>query len=187
MPPIFALEPDAVAFDDELVNRYTSEMTVRLSDRAVKPSDVEADADSDTSGSDGSVDFSLRMRRFQPMALVDMRAEDSDIHHSAPNVRREVATSMKASVAISDSDSDNEGPDVIADQIKTSAVSAPLFPQGRVTAAAKVASAPIVRRGLALNLAPNLAFSPMRTGSATQKAARSRDIASSDDASDDAR
>lgn len=186
MPPTCALEPDAVAFDDELVKRYTAEMTVRLSDAAVKPADVDADEDSDTSGSDGSVDFSLQMRRFQPRALVDMRAGDSDIHHSAPSVRREDATSMKASLAISDSGSgsDYEGPDFIADQIKTSAVAAPLFPQGRVTAAAKLASTPIARRDVALNLAPNLAFSPMKRGSATQKAAHARDRASSDDASD---
>jgi hypothetical protein len=93
---------------------------------------------------------------------------------------------MKASLAISDSGSgsDYEGPDFIADQIKTSAVAAPLFPQGRVTAAAKVASTPIARRDVALNLAPNLAFSPMKRGSATQKAAHARDRASSDDASD---
>jgi hypothetical protein len=173
-PPVGAAGPGMVEFDDDLVTRYTAEMTMRSSESAGKPAASAVSDDSESSGSEGSVDFSLQMRRFQPMSLVDMRApENASTLVSVPN---RVAVSKKSTVAISDSGSDSDGADGRGYHIQGGAAALRPFPQARVTAASKAESSAPARRALAQALAPNLLFSAMRSGSATQIAARRNDL-----------
>jgi hypothetical protein len=183
--PVSGAQIEALKFDDDLLKRYTAEKAIQSSDGAVK----RASDDSESSGSDGSVDFSLQTRRFQPMATAEMRLSQlADVRVSAPNG---AAASNKAAAVItgiSDSDNDSDVADGITHIIEAHNAAAPPFPPSRSPTSSAARNSGGVRSVLAQALAPNLTFSAMKRGSATQAAARRRDLlrrgsSSSDDAS----
>ncbi len=172
LAPCGTLPAGSITFDDGLANQYTAAMTRRGSDNARE----EADDDRpESSGSDDSVDFSLQMRRFMPMSIQEMHRPENFVVEARPAPSRNTV----ATISDSDSSSDGEG-------------HPPGYPAAGARAAAPTVSpttpsARIVHREFSRTLSPSLSFSPMKTGSVTQRVARAKDKALYSSGSDDAR
>jgi hypothetical protein len=168
-PAVVGTKPGMMEFDDALVKRYTAELKAQSSGMSAKPG-AKAATEESQSSSEGSVDFSLQMRRFQPLGLVKLHESESfDVHASVPN---RVPVSKKTVVSSSSSSSsDSDKADDRAYQFRTSPSPAPI----RTSSTSKAAGG-TTSRTLAHVLSPNLSFSVMRSGSSTQIAARRRDL-----------
>ncbi len=171
-PPVGVLPADEVQFNDDMVSGYRSDMTKRLSNKAGgQRFDVSEDLTlqaEEESDSDDSVDFSLQQRRFQPLSFVDMRAGEGEGGGGGTQGGKQSsggrvsAPGRKIASGISDSDSSRGSDD---ERVSSSSVH---HQRGTMSQAHP-------SRALARTLAPPLAFSSMRAGSATQRAARLRD------------
>ena len=168
-PPVGMLPADEIQFNDDMVLDYKAEMSKHLvNKRGATTFDASEDPTheaTDASDSDDSVDLSLQLRRFQPLSFVEMRMDEN---WNRPSEK----VFIKKMAHISDSDVSNDSEE---EQIKTNNVAVPLFPLGTITAVAKGPNHIHRSRALAQTLAPQLAFSPMKAGGATQRAARSMD------------
>ncbi len=178
LAPCGSLPAGSIAFDDELTKQYTAAMTRRGSDNA---RELEDDDRPESSSSDDSVDFSLQLRRFVPLSTQEMHRAENFVPAARPAPLRKTAAAISDSDSASDNLSGGEGYPT-----STGAAGAAAARAAAPAVSPTTRSARIVRREFSRTLSPSLSFSPMKAGSATQRAARAKDKALHSSDSDDA-